>query len=339
MDKATILVVDDTPDNIDILVGILGSDYKVKIAINGQKALALAAKTAPDLILLDVMMPDMNGYEVCQRLKQDPLTRHIPVIFVTALAETADETQGFEIGGVDYITKPVSASVVKARVKTHITLQNQKRLLKEEVRKQTKDLEETRFEIIRRLGRAAEYKDNETGLHVVRVSHYAKILAKQMGLSEQYCEIIYYAAAMHDVGKIGTPDAVLRKPGKLDDQEWETMQQHAAIGAEIIGRHNDPLLQMSYNIALTHHEKWNGSGYPNGMQGEEIPLEGRIVAIADVFDALTSKRPYKKAWKIDDAIGLIISEAGRHFDPQLVEHFKQTINQIIEIHDTYVEEE
>lgn len=339
MDKATILVVDDTPDNIDILVGILASDYQVKVAINGQKALALAAKTAPDLILLDVMMPDMNGYEVCQRLKQDPLTSHIPVIFVTALAETADETQGFDIGGVDYITKPVSAAVVKARVKTHIALQNQKRLLKEEVRKQTKDLEETRFEIIRRLGRAAEYKDNETGLHVVRVSHYAKILAKQMGLPEPYCETIYYAAAMHDVGKIGTPDAVLRKPGKLDEQEWETMQQHAAIGAEIIGRHNDPLLQMSYNIALTHHEKWNGSGYPNGMQGEEIPLEGRIVAIADVFDALTSKRPYKKAWSIDDAIGLIISEAGRHFDPQLVEHFKQTINQIIEIHDTYVEEE
>ncbi len=338
MDKATILIVDDTAENIDIFRAILGKDYKIKVANNGQQALALAPKITPDLILLDVMMPDMNGYEVCQCLKQDPLTSHIPIIFATALRETAHEEKGFEIGGVDYITKPVSAPVVKARVRTHISLQNQRRLLNEEVKKQTKNLEETRFEILRLLGRAAEYKDNETGLHIIRVSHYAKILAKKMDLPEQYCENIYYAAAMHDVGKIGTPDAVLKKQGKLNKQEWEIMKQHALIGAEIIGQHNDPLLQMAYNIPLTHHEKWNGSGYPRGLQGEEIPLEGRIVAIADVFDALTSERPYKKAWTVDDAMELITREAGKHFDPKLVKHFQEALSEVIEIHDIYTDE-
>ncbi|MGS0692624.1 HD domain-containing phosphohydrolase [Shewanella sp. 30m-9] len=339
MDKATILVVDDTPENIDILVGILGGDYKVKVAIDGPKALALAAKTTPDLILLDVMMPGMNGYEVCKRLKQDPLTCHIPVIFVTALADVSDETQGFELGAVDYITKPVSAPVVKARVKTHLTLYDQKRLLEQEVKVRTKELEETRFEIIRRLGRAAEYKDNETGLHVIRMSHYARLLAIESDLPDKYCELIYNAAPMHDIGKIGTPDSILKKPGKLDEDEWVEMQRHAEIGAEIIGDHNDPLLEMARRIALTHHEKWDGSGYPNGLVGEEIPIEGRIVAIADVFDALTSIRPYKKAWSVEETVALIESEAGKQFDPELVEHFKQIIDEAIKIRDAHNESE
>lgn len=215
MDKATILVVDDTPENIDILVGILGEDYKVKVAIDGPRALALVAKSLPDLILLDVMMPGMNGYEVCKLLKQEPLTCHIPVIFVTALSEVADETQGFELGAVDYITKPVSAPVVKARVKTHLALYDQKRLLEQQVKERTQELEDTRFEIIRRLGRAAEYKDNETGLHVVRMSHYARLLAIRLGLPTTFCDLLYNAAPMHDIGKIGTPDAVLKKPALL----------------------------------------------------------------------------------------------------------------------------
>jgi putative two-component system response regulator len=337
MDNATILVVDDTPENIDILVGILGGDYKVKVAIDGPKALALASKSAPDLILLDVMMPGMNGYEVCKRLKQDPLTSHIPVIFVTALADVADETQGFELGAVDYITKPVSAPVVKARVKTHLALYDQKRLLEEEVKVRTKELEETRFEIIRRLGRAAEYKDNETGLHVVRMSHYARLLAKQAGLPDKYCELIYNAAPMHDIGKIGTPDSILKKPAKLDAAEWKEMQRHAEIGAEIIGDHQDPLLEMAKRIALSHHEKWDGSGYPNGISGTDIPIEGRIVAIADVFDALTSIRPYKKAWTIDDTMALIESESGQHFDPELVVHFQAILDEAIKIRDTHHE--
>lgn len=337
MDKATVLVVDDTPENIDILVGILAQDYKVKVAIDGPRALALAAKTVPDLILLDVMMPGMNGYEVCKRLKQDPLTSHIPVIFVTALTDVADETQGFELGAVDYITKPVSAPVVKARVKTHLALYDQKRLLEQEVKARTKELEDTRFEIIRRLGRAAEYKDNETGLHVIRMSHYARLLAVESGLPDKYCELIYNAAPMHDIGKIGTPDAILKKPDKLNEQEWLEMQRHAEIGAEIIGEHNDPLLEMARRIALTHHEKWDGTGYPNGLSGEDIPIEGRIVAIADVFDALTSIRPYKQAWSVAETMDLFERESGKHFDPELVVHFKQVIDEAIKIRDSYNE--
>ncbi|AZQ11906.1 Cyclic di-GMP phosphodiesterase response regulator RpfG [Shewanella khirikhana] len=337
IDKATVLVVDDTPENIDILVGILGQDYKVKVAIDGPKALAVAQSSPPDLILLDVMMPGMSGYEVCRRLKQEPMTSHIPVIFVTAMAEVADETQGFELGAVDYITKPVSAPIVKARVKNHLALYDQKRLLEEQVRERTKELERTRFEIIRRLGRAAEYKDNETGLHVVRMSHYARLLSRQAGLPDPFCEMLYNAAPMHDIGKIGTPDAVLKKPAKLDADEWKIMQQHAEIGAEIIGEHPDPLLQMSRRIALTHHEKWDGSGYPRGLKGEEIPIEGRIVAIADVFDALTSIRPYKKAWTIEDTMALLESEAGKHFDPALVEHFKTILSEVIAIRDQHIE--
>ncbi|MFT5789214.1 MAG: putative two-component system response regulator [Shewanella sp.] len=337
MDKATILVVDDTPGNIDILVGILSNDYKIKVAIDGPKALALAQKNAPDIILLDVMMPGMNGYEVCERLKTDPMTCHIPVIFVTALADTADETQGFALGAVDYITKPVSAPVVQARVKTHLALYDQKRLLEQEVKARTKELEETRFEIIRRLGRAAEYKDNETGLHVVRMSHYARLLAIESGLPDKYCELIYNAAPMHDIGKIGTPDSILKKPGKLDEHEWEEMQRHAEIGAKIIGEHKDPLLKMAKRIALSHHEKWDGSGYPNGIAGKDIPIEGRIVAIADVFDALTSIRPYKKAWTVAGTMALIESESGKHFDPELVEHFKQILEEVTAIRDLHHE--
>ncbi|MBO2558051.1 response regulator [Shewanella algae] len=339
MEKATVLVVDDTPENIDILVGILGDDYKLKVAIDGPRALALAQKSPPDLILLDVMMPGMNGYEVCKRLKQEPMTSHIPVIFVTALSEVADETQGFDLGAVDYITKPVSAPIVRARVRNHLALYDQKRLLEQQVRERTRELEQTRFEIIRRLGRAAEYKDNETGLHVIRMSHYARLLAQQAKLPDNFCELLYNAAPMHDIGKIGTPDAVLKKPGKLDAEEWRIMQQHAEIGAEIIGEHPDHLLQMSRRIALTHHEKWDGSGYPNGLKGNDIPIEGRIVAIADVFDALTSIRPYKKAWSIEDTMALLESESGKHFDPELVELFKQILPQVIEVRDTHMETE
>ncbi|MCL1065965.1 two-component system response regulator [Shewanella olleyana] len=328
MEKATVLIVDDTPENIDILVGILGGDYKVKVAIDGPKALALAQKSSPDLILLDVMMPGMSGHEVCQKLKSEPLTCHIPVIFVTALSDTEDETQGFALGAVDYITKPVSPAVVKARVKTHLSLYDQKRLLESEVELRTKELKETRFEIIRRLGRAAEYKDNETGLHVIRMSHYARLLASAAGHSSRFCELLYNAAPMHDIGKIGTPDAILKKPGKLDADEWKEMQAHAAIGAAIIGEHDDPLLQMAKRIALSHHEKWDGSGYPDGLSGDKIPIEGRIIAIADVFDALTSARPYKKAWTVEDAIGLIEKESGKHFDPELVEKFKSVLDDV-----------
>jgi putative two-component system response regulator len=338
-DMATLLVVDDTPDNIDVLRGILRDDYRVKVATNGQKALDVArGKTPPDLILLDIMMPGMDGYQVCQELKADVATRDIPVIFVTAKGEVDDETRGFDLGAVDYITKPVSPPVVKRRVSTHLALYDQQRLLAGLVRERTHELEDTRLSIIQRLGKAAEFKDNETGMHVIRMSHYSRLLGETAGLSPEQLDLLFNAAPMHDVGKIGIADRVLLKPGKLDDEEWAIMRQHPVIGAEIIGVGGGLLLDTAREIALTHHEKWDGSGYPAGLRGEDIPLFSRVVAIADVFDALTTERPYKKAWPVDEALALLEREAGRHFDPQLVSLFLSLLPRILEIKETYREQ-
>lgn len=336
--QATLLVVDDTPENIDVLKGLLGSDYKIKAAINGEKALKIAASDQPpDLILLDIMMPGMDGYEVCRHLKAEPKTAPIPVIFLTAKAETADEEAGFLLGAVDYITKPISPPIVKARVATQLALFNQSRALEAKVQERTAMLEKTRLQVIQRLGRAAEFKDNETGLHVIRMSHYSGLLAEAAGWAEAEVQLLLSAAPMHDIGKIGIPDAVLTKPAKLDDQEWETMRKHPSIGAEILGEEDSALMRLAHQVALTHHEKWDGSGYPTGISGENIPQAGRIVAIADVFDALTCVRPYKKAWTTEDAINLLQAEAGKHFDPQLVSLFVSILPQVESIRKQYAE--
>lgn len=338
MEQATVLVVDDTAENIDILVGILAPDYKIKVAIDGYKVLQLAKRSPPDIILLDVMMPGINGYEVCRQLKQDPITRPIPVIFITAMTQEADEQQGFELGAVDYISKPICAAIVKARVRGQLNLYDQQRHLEQQVKARTLELEQTRFEIIKRLGRAAEYRDNETGTHVIRMSHYARLLAEELGMPAAFCETLFNAAPMHDVGKIGTPDAILRKPGKLDPDEWAIMQRHVQIGAEIIGDHPDPLLQMSRKIALYHHERWDGTGYPEGLSGEQIPLEARIAALADVFDALTSERPYKRAWTVEEALELLQKERGKHFEPKLVDAFMRILPQVEQIRLEYADD-
>ncbi|MBI2383442.1 MAG: two-component system response regulator [Gammaproteobacteria bacterium] len=329
MPKATILVVDDTPGNIDVLHGILRGDYLVRAATTGEKALALAkAQPHPDLILLDVMMPGMDGYEVGRRLKADFETGGIPVIFVTAMNEIENEARGFELGAVDYITKPVNPAIVRARVRAQLALYNQKRHLAELVRQRTRELEETRLQIIRRLGRAAEFTDDDTGYHVIRMSHYARLLALADGWPEYRADLLFSAAPMHDVGKIGIPDQILQKPGPLTPEEWAIVRRHPAIGAGIIGRHGNELLEMARVIALTHHEKWDGSGYPRGLSGERIPPVGRVVAIADVFDALTSQRPYKPAWPVEEAVDYLKRESGRHFDPQLVPKFLQLLPQV-----------
>ncbi|MEO2279878.1 two-component system response regulator [Pseudoalteromonas pernae] len=334
--KPTVLVVDDTPDNIAVLMSVLKDDYRVKAALDGETALGIATSSEkPDIILLDIMMPNMDGYEVCKRLKSDPTTTKIPVIFVTSKSEVEDEERGFELGAIDYITKPISPPLVKARVKTHLSLHNQAQHLEALVQERTDELNDTRIEIIRRLGRAAEFKDNETGTHVIRMSWFARFLAQEIGQPESWCDLLYNAAPMHDIGKIGIPDKVLLKPGKLDAQEWEIMKKHAQYGADIIGEHPSPILQMAKEVAITHHEKWNGMGYPNGLKGEEIPLSGRIVAVADVFDALTSARPYKPAWTEQKAIALLREEAGQHFDPSLIEPFIAILPKIREIQDKY----
>ena len=317
--RPRLLVVDDEPTNLQVLRHVLDKDYRLLFATDGTRALQLARQQQPRLVLLDVMMPGMDGYAVCAALKADPATAAIPVIFVTALTDAADETRGFDAGGVDYITKPVSAPVVRARVRTHLSL----------VR--TEELRETRLQIVQRLGRAAEYKDNETGMHVIRMSHFAHRLALAAGCGDEWADDLLNAAPMHDVGKIGIPDAVLQKPGPLDAQEWATMRRHPEIGAEIIGEHPSGVLRLARSVALAHHEKWDGSGYPAGLAGAQIPLEARIVALADVFDALTSVRPYKKAWAPEDAMAHISAQAGQHFDPELARLFTPLLPELQEI--------
>ncbi|NIA56740.1 response regulator [Massilia sp. TW-1] len=327
VNQPLILAVDDEASNLQLLRQILQGHYRLRFAKDGPRALELAREETPDLILLDVMMPGMSGYEVCAALKADPALAAVPVIFVTALNDTADELEGFEAGAVDYITKPVSPPIVRARVRTHLSL----------VRME--ELRASRLEIVQRLGLAAEYKDNETGLHVIRMSHFARILGLAAGMTEAEADDLLHAAPMHDVGKIGIPDRVLLKPGPLDADEWQIMQGHALIGAEIIGQHDHGVLALARNIALTHHEKWDGSGYPNGLAGAAIPLEGRICAIADVFDALTSVRPYKKAWTEEEALDFLIKQKGRHFDPVLVDLFLEQMPAIRAIRTRWAEQE
>ena len=323
--RPRLLLVDDEPTNLQVLRHVLQADYRLLFATDGARALQVAREQLPQLILLDIMMPGMDGYAVCRALKADPATAGIPVIFITALNDSQDETAGFDVGGVDYLTKPVSPPVVRARVRTHLSL----------VRMD--ELRETRLQIVQRLGRAAEYKDNETGMHVIRMSHFSKLLALAAGHSPAWAEDLLNAAPMHDVGKIGIPDAVLRKPGPLDADEWATMRRHPEIGAEIIGEYPSGVLQLAREIALAHHEKWDGSGYPRGLAGEAIPLSARIVAIADVFDALTTRRPYKEPWPVQEAMNHIAAQAGKHFDPALVALFAPLLPQLLEVRARWAE--
>lgn len=336
--KPIILVVDDTPDNIEVLRWVLQEDYQVMAATHGKKALKIAQGTPkPDLILLDVMMPDVDGYDVCRQLKADPRTSRIPVIFLTTKDETENEKMGLEIGAVDYIHKPIKPSIVQARVRTHLKLYDQNRQLEKKVLERTAELHETRLEITQRLGRAAEFRDNETGMHVIRMGHYSRLIASALGVDDEWADMILHAAPMHDVGKIGIPDRILLKPGKLSPAEWEIMKTHSTIGGKIFSEGTSRIMKMSQSIALTHHEKWDGSGYPEGLMGEEIPLEGRIVAVADVFDALISERPYKEAWPVENSVKLIEMESGKHFDPQVVQAFEKVLSDILDIKDRFAD--
>ena len=332
--RAKILVVDDEPSNLNLMRQILKNDYDLSFAKSGADALANLQKQVPDLILLDVMMPGMNGLEVCQKIKTDPRYSTIPVLFCTAMTEEGDEVRGFKLGASDYLTKPVRPAVVLARVRTHLALADQDRATREEVRIAHKDLLESRLKALLMLGKAAEFKDDETGLHVVRMSHYSRLLAAASGWNEDACDVLMNAAPMHDIGKISTPDSILKKPGPLDPEEMDVMRRHCESGAQIIGeaQSDTPLFNMARDIALSHHEKWDGTGYPNRLVGEAIPMAARIVAIADVFDALTSKRPYKSAWPLDKTFGFLEANAGTHFDPDLIGIFINQKSEITDIH-------
>jgi putative two-component system response regulator len=317
--RPTLLLVDDEPVNLQVLRHVLQDDYRLLFARSGARALEIAAQEVPDLVLLDVMMPGMTGHDVCRALQAGAATACIPVIFVTAMTDSRDEEAGFACGAVDYIVKPVSPPVVRARVRTHLSLVG------------VEALRRSRLEVVQRLGLAAEYKDNETGMHVLRMSHYARILATAAGFDAAQAEELLHAAPMHDIGKIGIPDAILLKRGRLDDAEMAVMRTHVDIGARIIGEHAGGLLGLAHTIIQGHHEKWDGGGYPRGLAGEAIPRVARIVAIADVFDALTSERPYKRAWTVEDAVDFLRAESGRHFDPVLVPLFLGCLPEVLAV--------
>lgn len=342
--KKTILIVDDEPVNIMVLSNILKDQYRVIAARNGEQALArMEGETRPELVLLDVMMPEIDGYTVCKRLKQNPETSSIPVIFVTAMSDEIDEKKGLELGAVDYITKPVSPSVVRIRVKNHLTLKEAQetlekynQTLEKRVEERTQELIKTQDVTIHALASLAETRDNETGNHLRRTQYYVEALAKELVASGKYVDqlndetitLLFKSAPLHDIGKVGIPDSILLKPGKLTDEEFEIMKNHATLGADAIEISKDSLensetsfLRFAREIAGTHHEKWNGSGYPIGLVGVDIPLSGRLMAVADVYDALISKRVYKPAFSHAKSRDIIIEGRGSHFDPDIVDAF------------------
>jgi len=323
MNKQPILIVDDEPQNLAVMRQILSGDYPLVYARNGDEALAAVAKHRPGLILLDIQMPGMDGYEVCKKIKADPTSESIPVIFVTALGNIGNEAAGFACGAVDYIIKPVSPPIVKARVHTHMSL----------VR--ATELEKSRHDAVYMLGEAGHFSDPDTGVHIWRMAAYASALASACGYDEEAYKQLELAAPMHDTGKIGIPGEILRKPSKLNADEWVIMKTHTTIGHDILAKSSAPLFRLAAQIALEHHEKWDGSGYPNGLKAELISESARIVAIADVFDALTMKRPYKDAWSVDDAINYMRSISGSHFEPRLFDIFESILPKICEIKDKW----
>ncbi|WP_438464173.1 response regulator [Marinomonas sp. PE14-40] len=314
-----ILIVDDEPNNLQLLRQILKGKFQLIFANCGLKALSAVQEHQPDLILLDIMMPDLSGYEVCEKLKSNPVTKDIPVIFVTAMSDVDDETKGFDVGAVDYIQKPISGAIVLRRVQTHLSLVK------------VNELEKVQKDTVFMLGEAGHYNDNDTGAHIWRMAAYSRALASAAGWSDEMAELMELAAPMHDTGKIGIPDEILKAPRKLTPEEWVIMKQHTQIGADILNKSDSKLINLASEIALSHHEKWDGSGYPNNLVGEAIPESGRIVAITDVFDALSMKRPYKDAWPLESVIEEIVKNAGSAFDPRLVDIFQQILPQILEI--------
>lgn len=340
--EATILVVDDTPENLTLLNALLKDRYRVKIATGGRKALAMAKDARPDLVLMDVMMPDMDGYQTCRLFKEDAELADIPIIFLSALGEVEDEKTGFAAGAVDYITKPLSPSILMARLRTHLALKKANDVLRGQsleleaaVRERTRELERTREITILAMASLAETRDNETGNHLHRTSRYVRLLSQWLAgnssrgaeLTAERIALLTRSAPLHDIGKVGIPDAILLKPGKLTVEEFETMKTHAAIGRDAIAKAEAQLggdasfLSVAKEIAGGHHEKWDGSGYPEGLSGESIPLSARLMAVADVYDALISKRVYKEAFPREEAERIILEGSGRHFDPEVVRAF------------------
>lgn len=341
--KPTILMVDDNPNNLVLVNNLLRQDYRIKVANNGLTALRIAAGTEqPDLILLDIMMPELDGYEVCRRLKADPYLRDIPVIFLTARSSVEDERHGLELGAVDYITKPISPPIMLARIQTHLKLKasadflrGKSEYLEREVQRRMSDMLAAQDVTIEMMASLAETRDNETGNHIRRTQNYVRALAEHLSRHPRFAEfltaaniqLLYKSAPLHDIGKIGIPDSILLKPGRLDAHEFEIMKTHTTLGSEAIARAERragpaaSFLRLAKEIALGHHEKWDGSGYPYGLAGDAIPVSARLMAIADVYDALISRRPYKVPLPHEEAVKIIVAGKGSHFDPDMVDAF------------------
>jgi len=352
-DKPVILVVDDQLQNVELLEAqLVPLGYEIIRAANGKDALTIITGNEIDLMLLDIMMPGMDGFEVIRRVRQGTKTRLLPIILVTALRETEDRIKGIEAGCDDFISKPVDKMELFARVRSLLKVKdyndlmlNYRKELESEVTARTEQLKQAleriktaSLDTIYRLSVASEYKDEDTGAHIKRMSRYSVAVARRMGLDENTIETILYSAPMHDLGKIGIPDQILMKPAILDPAEWKIMKMHTVIGAKILQGSDAEFIKSGESIALSHHEKWDGSGYPNGVKGQEIPIAGRIVAIADVFDALTSKRPYKEPFTIEKSLAIVKEGRGTHFDPDVVDAFFDIQEEILNIKKQYNED-
>ncbi|MFZ6742745.1 response regulator [Undibacterium sp. JH2W] len=357
--KQVVLIVDDTPDNISLLSGLLKDQYKIKIATNGLKALQIASSLpGPDLILLDVMMPEMDGYETCRRLKADPATSDIPIIFLTAKSQVQDEEMGLRLGAVDYISKPISPPIVLARVATQLNLVRARHLLQDQnkhleslVQDRTRKLAKMQDAIIMAMASLAETRDNETGNHIRRTQNYVAALARKLKsharfsneLTDENIDLLYKSAPLHDIGKVGIPDNILLKPDKLTSEEFEVMKLHTVYGRETIisvekylGESNE-FLRFAREITYSHQEKWDGSGYPENLVGNAIPLSARLMAVADVYDALISRRVYKPAFSHEEAISIMRKGHGTHFDPDILDAFLQITDEFNQIANQFKE--
>jgi len=330
--RPLVLVVDDSEDIRALLGTLLKRRYDVRLATDGHEAILAAAKLPhPDLILLDVEMPGKSGHDVCALLKTDPVTAPIPVIFITGRSDAKDEAKGFSVGAVDYVAKPLSPPIVLARVAAQLALTDQRLQLEQLVAERTRELQEARGQLIQRLARALSYREGGLGGRGQRIAQYARLIAEAAGGRADACEVIAQAAPLADIGKLGVPEAVLRSADQYNKQDWEEMRRHCEIGAEIIGTHRDPLLATARAVALTHHERWDGNGYPKGLKGEQIPLVGRIVAVADSFEAMTATQRRRQPMSVEDAAKVIDSESGKQFDPAIVEAFKKAMPKLAEV--------